>query len=208
MATVSNDDIEISFDSKRCIHARRCVLTLPEVFKPGTKGGWIFPEQASTAALTAMIDQCPSGALSYEYKQNAPESYPRLNTARLWQNGPIELTGHLLIDGKSIKHATLCRCGQSNNKPYCDNSHIKAQFTASAEVNAKEAPGPIEVHTEPVDIKPKPNGPLLLEGPLEIMSASGRHIANGSKHFICRCGASKNKPFCDGAHKAIEFQTE
>ncbi|MGD9410185.1 MAG: CDGSH iron-sulfur domain-containing protein, partial [Thiohalocapsa sp.] len=50
-----------------------------------------------------------------------------------------------------------------------------------------------------------PNGPLMLEGNLSIRAASGRVAWQGEKAFLCRCGASKNKPFCDGSHKDAGF---
>lgn len=53
-----------------------------------------------------------------------------------------------------------------------------------------------------------PNGPLLLEGNLTIIAASGRAAWQGTKCALCRCGASKNKPFCDGAHKAAGFEAD
>ena len=53
-----------------------------------------------------------------------------------------------------------------------------------------------------------PNGPLLVEGPVELRDASGETVATGRKGALCRCGASANKPFCDGSHVAIGFETE
>ena len=52
------------------------------------------------------------------------------------------------------------------------------------------------------------NGPLLLNGNFEIVSAGGRTTWRGTKAALCRCGASKNKPFCDGAHKAAGFEAD
>jgi CDGSH-type Zn-finger protein len=48
-------------------------------------------------------------------------------------------------------------------------------------------------------------GPLMVEGACKITDAKGETIKEGEKVFLCRCGASNNKPFCDGAHKAVEF---
>ena len=51
------------------------------------------------------------------------------------------------------------------------------------------------------------NGPLLVEGPVEICDASGKAFGLGGRAVVglCRCGASANKPFCDGAHKGAGF---
>jgi CDGSH-type Zn-finger protein len=50
----------------------------------------------------------------------------------------------------------------------------------------------------------RPNGPYLVEGPVELLDAAGKAFDTGGKEKIalCRCGASKTKPFCDGSHKA------
>lgn len=53
-----------------------------------------------------------------------------------------------------------------------------------------------------------PNGPLLLSGNVTLVTAAGRVAWQGSKCALCRCGHSKNKPFCDGAHKAAGFVSE
>ncbi len=62
-----------------------------------------------------------------------------------------------------------------------------------------------------VKITIRPNGPYRVEceeGELEIFEASGKKIdLTGKKAFsLCRCGASTNKPFCDGTHSKIGFQ--
>jgi len=59
-----------------------------------------------------------------------------------------------------------------------------------------------------VTIRPKPNGPYLIEGPVEIYDTAGNKIPTDDrpKIALCRCGASSNKPFCDGTHSKIGFQ--
>ena len=96
--------------------------------------------------------------------------------------------------------------GQSNNKPFCDNSHERAGFRDSGAVgeigsNAAETGGPLT-------IRPTPNGPLLLKGNFAIVSSSGRRAWQGKQAALCRCGGSKNKPFCDGSHKRNGFTSE
>ena len=53
------------------------------------------------------------------------------------------------------------------------------------------------------------DGPLLIEGPLEIVDATGKAFGLGGRAAVslCRCGHSENKPFCDGAHKRNAFQS-
>lgn len=52
------------------------------------------------------------------------------------------------------------------------------------------------------------NGPLMVKGEVEVKDAEGRTIpAKGDAVYLCRCGASGNKPFCDGGHKRIGFKS-
>jgi CDGSH-type Zn-finger protein len=52
-----------------------------------------------------------------------------------------------------------------------------------------------------------PNGPLKVEGTIELIDGSGKqwNLAGKPAVFLCRCGASENRPFCDGSHKRIGF---
>ena len=65
-----------------------------------------------------------------------------------------------------------------------------------------------EVIMEKTKVTVIPDGPLMIEGNLTVNKMSGDHIKDGDKLFLCRCGASSNKPFCDGAHKKREFKAE
>ena len=56
-----------------------------------------------------------------------------------------------------------------------------------------------------IEITRVPNGPIKVIGNLEITTGTGRKIAQSEKAFLCRCGTSKNKPFCDGSHKGAGF---
>ena len=65
-----------------------------------------------------------------------------------------------------------------------------------------------EVKMEKTKITVMPNGPLMVEGNLSVNKMSGDNIKYGEKLFLCRCGQSANKPFCDGKHKAAGFDAE
>ena len=210
MKPVETDKITVTYDGKKCIHARRCVLGLPEVFVPNAKGGWIHPENADVEELARIIDSCPSGALAYARKDGgAEEPTPKVNTARLWANGPVEYRGTLKMpDDAQATRALMCRCGKSKNKPYCDNSHLDAGFEATSDVPTTDKTETPDERGGDLTIKPVKDGPLMVSGPLEIIAGSGRRIQTGEKHFMCRCGASKNKPFCDGSHKDIGFEAD
>jgi uncharacterized Fe-S cluster protein YjdI len=61
---------------------------------------------------------------------------------------------------------------------------------------------------EKTKITVMPDGPLMVEGELTVNKMSGENIKDGEKLFLCRCGHSSNKPFCDGAHKKAEFKAD
>lgn len=210
MRPVETTELTITFDGKRCIHARRCVLGLPEVFKPGERGGWIFPDSASAAQITKVIEACPSGALGYTVKTSGEtETAPQVNTARLWENGPLELNGPITVNGVDAgQHALICRCGASANKPFCDGKHASAEFTATSEAPSKDEIPMLAPRNGPLSVETRKDGPVVVSGPLEIITGSGRTIAAAEKNFLCRCGHSKNKPFCDGSHKAAGFEAD
>ena len=173
----------------------------------------------------------------------------------------------------------LCRCGHSNNKPFCDGTHTKVGFdgtetasrapyreqaqlmqgpalaladaqalcafarfcdpngqvwnqverTDDAQVRAdfvrqvnncpsgrlvaldRNTGQPVE-HPLPVSIgiveDPAEGvaGPLWLRGGVPLISADGHRYEVRNRVTLCRCGASKNKPFCDGSHAAVKFR--
>jgi len=58
-----------------------------------------------------------------------------------------------------------------------------------------------------VTIRPAKNGPYIVEGPVDLCDVEGNKITVDKPRIaLCRCGASSNKPFCDGTHSAIGFQ--
>ena len=67
--------------------------------------------------------------------------------------------------------------------------------------------GEEEVTDAETTVEPRPNGPLFVRGPVKIVDADGRIIREDTRVALCRCGASKNKPFCDGSHRRIGFTT-
>ncbi|MGI9123447.1 MAG: CDGSH iron-sulfur domain-containing protein [Mycobacterium sp.] len=56
-----------------------------------------------------------------------------------------------------------------------------------------------------VTIKTLPDGPLEVSGAVEILASDGTELKQTAKAYLCRCGHSENKPFCDGAHKREGF---
>ena len=203
---VRGQNIVLRFSGKRCIHARHCVLNAPDVFKANVQGPWIDPDAMDVEALVSVANNCPSGAISYDRIDGRPnEVAPAVNVLQVRENGPLALHADHVLNGVPAGHrATLCRCGASANKPYCDGSHAAAGFTASGEPATKEST-PLAVRGGVVQIQPLPNGSLKLTGPIEVTSGTGRTINRADTVFLCRCGHSANKPHCDGSHKAAGF---
>ena len=204
--SVRGEQVTIHFESGKCVHSRHCVLDRPDVFVPNVAGEWIHPDRATPDEVAALAANCPSGAITYErFDGVANEAAPIVNTVRVRENGPLAFHAALTIAGQDETfRATLCRCGASSRKPYCDGSHAAAGFAATGEPATIEA-APLTVRNGPVTVTPQPNGPLKVSGAMEIVSGTGRTINRTTTAALCRCGASANKPYCDGSHKKIGF---
>jgi CDGSH-type Zn-finger protein/uncharacterized Fe-S cluster protein YjdI len=196
----------ISFDGRICIHSRRCVLVQPTVFKANVEGAWIDPDAASAEALLYVALNCPSGAIQVTRQDGgAEEANPKVNTITIRENGPLAINAQIELGGRSIgMRATLCRCGASKNKPYCDNTHVGAGFLATGEPASKES-APLAARDGVLAITPYPNGPLGVAGAVEIISGTGRTIDRAQQTTLCRCGHSSRKPYCDGTHAKVGF---
>lgn len=64
---------------------------------------------------------------------------------------------------------------------------------------------PADSSPAPVTIKCLTDGPLEVAGEVEVLASDGSVIKQATKSYLCRCGHSANKPFCDGAHKREGF---
>ena len=196
----------IEFDAQKCIHSRHCVLDRPDVFVPNVPGAWIHPDAATADEVVTLARNCPSGAIVARRLDGGPdEAAPLVNTLRVLENGPLALHAPLAVDGAAIGwRATLCRCGQSKSKPYCDGSHAAAGFAATGEPPAKESQ-PLAQRDGPVQVTPLLDGPLKVQGPLEVVTGTGHTINRATELYLCRCGHSKSKPYCDASHKKAGF---
>lgn len=210
LKTYTSETIDVSFDTARCIHAAECVRGLPDVFDTA-KRPWIQPDGAAADAIAAVVERCPSGALHYTRKDGGANEQPAIrNTITVSENGPHHVRGNVTLrtaDGEirlNDTRLTLCRCGQSKNKPFCDNSHRGADFVDTGAVKARQVEG-FEAGG-PLTISINLDGPLQVEGAVEVISADGATRFQTEKSWLCRCGGSANKPFCDSTHKRIGFQ--
>lgn len=133
----SNGELTVIWQPDKCIHSQKCFHGLPDVFNPQQRP-WVNITGADTAAIKAQVEACPSGALSYQLGDAAMTTVTNpvtsSTTVQVMPNGPLIVQGTItvkLADGTETlkeQRCALCRCGASNNKPYCDGSHAKAGF--------------------------------------------------------------------------------
>lgn len=203
--------LDVEWDKRLCIHIGECGYSKGELFVAG-RDPWCQPDLSSPDEVKEIVERCPSGALVYKTKDGqVTETARQENTLTVSYQGPYFLLGDLAIEGSpgdmpGIQfRAALCRCGLSKNKPFCDNSH-HGEFKDYGAVG--ETGEPLKESGGKLNITPLKDGPLLLAGNVTIKASSGRAAWHGNNVALCRCGASNNKPFCDGAHKSIGFKTE
>jgi CDGSH-type Zn-finger protein/uncharacterized Fe-S cluster protein YjdI len=207
------NDVDVRWDGRLCIHVGECGRSEGDLFVGG-RNPWCDPNLAGSVEHVAEVCQrCPTGALTYIRKDGgAPEQAPSRNVIVVSNDGPLFITGDLAIDGAGDDQpglryrAALCRCGASKNKPFCDNQHREVRFSDHGAVGSKGDAGVAPGGT--LQIRRAHNGPLLINGSFTIIAGSGREAFHGTRAALCRCGASKNKPFCDGSHKPAGFTAE
>lgn len=111
-----------------CSHDGSCINLLPSVFKKVGRP-WIDPDGAEIAEIISTIEKCPSGALSYTIGSRRYQDLDEEPSITAAEIGPLMIKGGIVIkdDMKSRpecrEHYTLCACGKSKNKPFCDGSH-------------------------------------------------------------------------------------
>jgi CDGSH-type Zn-finger protein/uncharacterized Fe-S cluster protein YjdI len=206
----SDEAITVSFDVIRCIHAEKCIHGLPQVFAKDSRP-WVDPSQASAEEVARVVEKCPTGALTYLRHDGGPqETVPGDVTVRLDPNGPLYVKGDVTVvdaEGETVFHGAriaLCRCGDSEHKPFCDGKHVEAGFSDNGAI-AKEPPASGDSSSGPLTITVAANGPLLMAGPYTVIGADSTPSRCAEKGALCRCGGSSTKPMCDGTHKGIGF---
>lgn len=126
-------------------------------------------------------------------------------------DGPLQFSGEITLEdaeGTVIQQgeeAWLCRCGQSQDKPFCDGAHMQCGFSDLAEFEDSRRE-PLESEAGPLTLTLKPDAMLIAKGPLTIRSQDGSSESTRNRAALCRCGQSQNKPFCDASHKQCGFR--
>lgn len=147
----TNGEITVFWRPKECIHATTCFRELRSVFDPG-KRPWVNMSGASTEEIIRIVDLCPTNALTYKWNKDltntsadskaenletiqAPQpSTTPVTEIRVMPDGPLVVKGEFITIGtngkemKKMRITSFCRCGQSNNMPYCDGNHRKVGF--------------------------------------------------------------------------------
>jgi len=140
----TNGEVTVVWKPDTCIHSRICWTELKEVFDP-TQRPWVKMDGATTERIIEQVRKCPSGALSYfmnnEADASANISQPtvaaesaEIVNIEIRPDGPIVVNTdcHITHSNGEVEikkgKTSLCRCGASSNKPYCDGSHRKIDF--------------------------------------------------------------------------------
>ena len=128
-ADLGGTGIQVSDDRSICVHAGFCGNRVTNVWKMTRD----TDDSVVRAQVMAMVERCPSGALSYTVDGAEVEPALPMEIAVI-ADGPLWITGGIPVqraDGESFEtrnRVTLCRCGHSSNKPLCDGSHNEVGF--------------------------------------------------------------------------------
>jgi CDGSH-type Zn-finger protein/uncharacterized Fe-S cluster protein YjdI len=204
--------ITVTWSRRRCIHVAECVRGLPAVFQPG-RVPWVEPTQAAADRVAEVVCRCPTGALHYErHDGGAAEPVPEANAVVPEPDGPLYLSGDVVVlaeDGSPVIRDTriaLCRCGATKNRPFCDGSHWDAGFDDAGHLGEGGTPAQDAAPAGPLQVAFGAGGPVFLQGRFVLASARGDARRELGEAELCRCGASRNKPFCDGSHTETELR--
>ena len=138
----TNGEITVYWLPKKCIHATTCYTQLNEVFNPRNRP-WVNINGATSERIVEIVKKCPTDALTYKWNdenhiessQTKPaEQIVQPAEIQIMKDGPILVSGKIKLtdnEGKEYKTYSItsfCRCGASNNMPFCDGTHRKIAF--------------------------------------------------------------------------------
>lgn len=197
-------NINVTFDSSQCCHLGDCLKNLPSVFNLKARP-WINLNDTDEAEVIKAVNACPSGALRYHEKTDETVSVSIVRGGPFNFRGTIKVKPSFNAEVETQSRVSLCRCGLSNNKPYCDGNH-RGQFKDAGTIEKKPTAQTNQESATELDIICIENGPLMCRGNVLMLDSQGdtRTVIDPA---LCRCGASKRKPFCDGSHNKIDFKS-
>ncbi|MEL7547006.1 MAG: (4Fe-4S)-binding protein, partial [Pseudomonadota bacterium] len=160
---------KVTWDRRLCIHVGECGRAKGELFVAGRKP-WCDPDSADDENVADVVRRCPTGALAIKTPSGVAITEPpeTANVISVSNDGPLYVSGDLSIDGAAddmqsvLRRAALCRCGASNNKPFCDNSHRALGFQDAGAIGETglsdiESGGALQ-------IRRIPDGPIEVSG--------------------------------------------
>ncbi len=177
----TNGEITIVWEPAKCIHAGICVRTLPQVYNTKDRP-WIHIANATSEQLMAQIDQCPVAALSY-FKNDA--------VFKASEDKSTDSAESKTKEQPEKKNAVSTSTQENQTK--------KTQASKTNKTSENMA-------ANETTISVQENGPLIVMGPIELKREDGTVEQKDGPTALCRCGASENKPFCDGSHKKIDWK--
>ncbi len=133
--TYATDRIEVDWEPLMCTHDGACFRGSPEVFDPRAKP-WVRPDAADPDRIAEVVMRCPTGALHFRRLDDGPQEEDLIGDVKMraTRNGPLQVRGKVTIRDarnevvREDTRASLCRCGASENKPFCDGSHRLVGF--------------------------------------------------------------------------------
>ena len=132
--------------------------------------------------------------------KRVPKRLDVANELLVTTGGPLKMKGNITLineDG-SVTHSnslSLCRCGASKSKPFCDDQHLEVEFFDGGAVSQLSDWMPVN-RPQTITVTVVKNGPLKFRGYLRIYNKKGQECITMSG-ALCRCGKSSKKPFCD-----------
>jgi CDGSH-type Zn-finger protein/uncharacterized Fe-S cluster protein YjdI len=146
------------------------------------------------------------------------EARKRPGVQRIYRSGQGEIA--VSWEPKLCNHAGNCFRGlpevfQPQNRPWVVVDASSADKIAEVVMTCPTGAlhfrrlddGPQEAQPEQTTIKAQTNGPLYVRGHVQILGPGDRLLREDTRVALCRCGHSKNKPFCDGSHRQVGFRT-
>ena len=162
-------------------------------------GNFTVPEPLPASTKEKSLDRW------FQEQQGTKRVPKRLDVANellVTNGGPLTMTGNIRLineDGSvtNTNSLSLCRCGASKSKPFCDDQHLEIEFFDNGAVQQLSDWMPV-TRPQTISVTVVENGPLKFRGYLRIHNKKGQECIT-MRGALCRCGKSSKKPFCDSS---------